>query len=252
MWPDWVSNPGPLTYESGALPIALRGPAFALEENRKPSSKCLMGFQHTSSDCPIYVNGSGKNTTQNSLRVTFTRSCQHFLPKRILKFLLYQSWKLIQKCCLQVSSSSLFSTFSKHGSGLFGGHILHCTMFVLQVPSFFSFIAYYYLWYSSFLYFTITPQTVIIIIVITVTLQAKRNYTEQNFRRQSLVCVYYFFSVAKSQGFKEKAGKEQPCLTQTDAFHETQLLQILKKKRRRIHANYNVVHHNIIKHYKAY
>ena len=27
MLPDWVSNPRPLTYESGALPIALRGPA---------------------------------------------------------------------------------------------------------------------------------------------------------------------------------------------------------------------------------
>ena len=27
MWPDWVSNPGPLTYESGALPTGLRGPA---------------------------------------------------------------------------------------------------------------------------------------------------------------------------------------------------------------------------------
>ena len=27
MVPDRVSNPGPLTYESGALPIALRGPA---------------------------------------------------------------------------------------------------------------------------------------------------------------------------------------------------------------------------------
>ena len=29
MLPDRVSNPGPLTYESGALPIALRGPASA-------------------------------------------------------------------------------------------------------------------------------------------------------------------------------------------------------------------------------
>ena len=29
MLPDRVSNPGPLTYESGALPIALRGPAIA-------------------------------------------------------------------------------------------------------------------------------------------------------------------------------------------------------------------------------
>ena len=32
MLPDRVSNPGPLTYESGALPIALRGPAFYLKE----------------------------------------------------------------------------------------------------------------------------------------------------------------------------------------------------------------------------
>ena len=32
MLPDRVSNPGPLTYESGALPIALRGPA--------PKSSC--------------------------------------------------------------------------------------------------------------------------------------------------------------------------------------------------------------------
>ena len=28
MLPDRVSNPGPLTYEPGALPIALRGPAY--------------------------------------------------------------------------------------------------------------------------------------------------------------------------------------------------------------------------------
>ena len=31
MLPDRVSNPGPLTYESGALPIALRGPAYVHE-----------------------------------------------------------------------------------------------------------------------------------------------------------------------------------------------------------------------------
>ena len=30
MLPDRVSNRGPLTYESGALPIALRGPARAV------------------------------------------------------------------------------------------------------------------------------------------------------------------------------------------------------------------------------
>ena len=33
MLPDRVSNPGPLTYESGALPIALRGPASRSEDN---------------------------------------------------------------------------------------------------------------------------------------------------------------------------------------------------------------------------
>ena len=32
MLPDRVSNPGPLTYESGALPIALRGPAINTQE----------------------------------------------------------------------------------------------------------------------------------------------------------------------------------------------------------------------------
>ena len=36
MLPDRVSNPGPLTYESGALPIALRGPA------RQPCGSGLM------------------------------------------------------------------------------------------------------------------------------------------------------------------------------------------------------------------
>ena len=34
MWPDRVSNPGPLTYESGALPTALPGPALPSETAR--------------------------------------------------------------------------------------------------------------------------------------------------------------------------------------------------------------------------
>ena len=33
MLPDRVSNPGPLTYESGALPIALRGPATGIVDH---------------------------------------------------------------------------------------------------------------------------------------------------------------------------------------------------------------------------
>ena len=44
MLPDRVSNPGPLTYESGSLPIALRGPARimsdALEEHDGKVSIC--------------------------------------------------------------------------------------------------------------------------------------------------------------------------------------------------------------------
>ena len=31
MWPDQVSNPGSLTYESGAVPTALRGPACLVQ-----------------------------------------------------------------------------------------------------------------------------------------------------------------------------------------------------------------------------
>ena len=34
MWPDRVSNPGPLTYESGALPTALRGPVYCTQKGQ--------------------------------------------------------------------------------------------------------------------------------------------------------------------------------------------------------------------------
>ena len=40
MLPDRVSNPGPLTYESGALPIALRRPACTL----RPTTKSKTDF----------------------------------------------------------------------------------------------------------------------------------------------------------------------------------------------------------------
>ena len=43
MLPDRVSNPGPLTYESGALPIALRGPALMHEIKMKQI--CLAGMR---------------------------------------------------------------------------------------------------------------------------------------------------------------------------------------------------------------
>ena len=53
MLPDRVSNPGPLTYESGALPIALHGPASKKSGNLK-------------------INGCGEQTAEN-LFIMFKR-----------------------------------------------------------------------------------------------------------------------------------------------------------------------------------
>ena len=53
MLPDRVSNPGPLTYESGALPIALRGPANAFEQTKQPS--CL---SNQSNNEPMLIHAS--------------------------------------------------------------------------------------------------------------------------------------------------------------------------------------------------
>ena len=44
MLPDRVSNPGHLTYESGALPIALRGPAFDFSGLAIFSNSCHIGL----------------------------------------------------------------------------------------------------------------------------------------------------------------------------------------------------------------
>ena len=41
MLPDRVSNPGPLTYESGTLPIALRDPATVKGKNFRRQEKIL-------------------------------------------------------------------------------------------------------------------------------------------------------------------------------------------------------------------
>ena len=40
MLPDQVSNPGPLTYESGALPIALRDPCLNIEIEHRVTKYC--------------------------------------------------------------------------------------------------------------------------------------------------------------------------------------------------------------------
>ena len=58
MLPDRVSNPGPLTYESGVLPIALRGPALYGIKSRGNNSKTknarVVFLNHdTSSYCDV-------------------------------------------------------------------------------------------------------------------------------------------------------------------------------------------------------
>ena len=58
MLPDRVSNPGPLTYESDALPIALRGPARELDAPRlfvcKIKSKICVKSIYRCSKCGLY------------------------------------------------------------------------------------------------------------------------------------------------------------------------------------------------------
>ena len=46
MWPDRVSNPGPLTYESGALLTALRSPACKLDINNLVAKTDIILMMH--------------------------------------------------------------------------------------------------------------------------------------------------------------------------------------------------------------
>ena len=55
MLPDRVSNPGPLTYESGALPIALRGPAVPISYSRMIFA-CILIFDVFWSDLKFLMN----------------------------------------------------------------------------------------------------------------------------------------------------------------------------------------------------
>ena len=57
MLPDRVSNPGPLTYESGALPIALRGPT---------TGTFMLGFQNNFALAPRALKPHFHNWCSNS------------------------------------------------------------------------------------------------------------------------------------------------------------------------------------------
>ena len=55
MLPDRVSNPGPLTYESGALPIALRGQVKNVVQNRyKKTCIKVNGYTFKGSNSTIF------------------------------------------------------------------------------------------------------------------------------------------------------------------------------------------------------
>ena len=56
MWPDRVSNPGPLTYESGVLPTALCGPAA---EEEQELEALVESFDKT---CKRYMEVSAEKT----------------------------------------------------------------------------------------------------------------------------------------------------------------------------------------------
>ena len=51
MWPDRVSNPGHLTYESGALPTALRGSACGYLDRIHLNQ--LHNFVHRETACAV-------------------------------------------------------------------------------------------------------------------------------------------------------------------------------------------------------
>ena len=71
MLPDRVSNPGPLTYESGALPIALRGPAAPTRKLDTFPSVLLLSLISLWMWCALFVNrawslaGRNGKTTSN-------------------------------------------------------------------------------------------------------------------------------------------------------------------------------------------
>ena len=71
MLPDRVSNPGPLTYESGALPIALRGPAnvqVIVVTAKIQISLCVHSVESQTSFL-YYVRGGGRHSAHSALSV---------------------------------------------------------------------------------------------------------------------------------------------------------------------------------------
>ena len=78
MLPDRVSNPGPLTYESGALPIALRGPA----EYRRRDSKTILKREL---DCSFLSEKVAKRTLSSTVKEKLSKVYRRRDGKTVLK-----------------------------------------------------------------------------------------------------------------------------------------------------------------------
>ena len=75
MLPDRVSNPGPLTYESGALPIALRGPALIAKLDSTGIDPCTL------SSIKFFTEGRKENP-QKPTQLSSRSHPRHLVGKR--------------------------------------------------------------------------------------------------------------------------------------------------------------------------
>ena len=71
MWPDRVSNPGPLTYESGALPIALRHVSTRFSINHFQIITFLILKSDIIENSRIELRGIVLPLSSNQIKVTF-------------------------------------------------------------------------------------------------------------------------------------------------------------------------------------
>ena len=109
MLTDRVSNPGPLTYESGALPIALRGPAKSQTEN----------FLKITSFFNIKVSVTEHNSLNSSKGIIRDRMLKGETEDNIVNYLRPQGltgckrFKIKKKNRKSVETNTLLLTFNR-------------------------------------------------------------------------------------------------------------------------------------------
>ena len=104
MLPDRVSNPGPLTYKSGALPIALCGPAqYRIENHLKLTLICSYAIQERfQKSCGIQA--ISVRATEGLLYIPQVTKESHVLPGS-------QKW---MTCCF-TALSTVFQSYRADG-----------------------------------------------------------------------------------------------------------------------------------------